>query len=63
MNVQMVPAGAGEQSALAALLQLYVYDFSEMLGLDVGDDGRYRVPATEDRDASAGVGEAKRSPR
>ncbi|AKU95113.1 hypothetical protein AKJ09_01777 [Labilithrix luteola] len=24
-----------------ALLQLYVYDFSEMLELDVDDDGRY----------------------
>ena len=51
MNVQIAPIRAGEDSALAALLQLYVYDFSEMLGLDVGDDGRYRVPPTEDRDA------------
>ena len=51
MNVQIAPIRASEDSALAALLQLYVYDFSEMLGLDVGDDGRYRVPPTEDRDA------------
>jgi len=51
VNVQIAPIRAGEDSALAALLQLYVYDFSEMLGLDVGDDGRYRVPPTEDRDA------------
>lgn len=51
MNVQIAPAGAEERSVLAALLQLYVYDFSETLGLDVGDDGRYRMPPTEGRDA------------
>lgn len=26
------------------MFELYVYDFSELLGLDVGDDGRFRVP-------------------
>jgi len=51
VDVQVAPAGAGEDGALAALLQLYVHDFSEMFGLDVGDDGRYRVPSTEGRDA------------
>lgn len=51
MNVEITPARADEESVLAALLQLYVYDFSEALGLDVADDGRYRVPPTEGRDA------------
>lgn len=51
MNVQIAPARGEERGALEALLQLYVYDFSEMLGLDVEDDGRYRVPKAEGRDA------------
>ena len=51
MDVQIRAARAHEESALAALLQLYVYDFSEALALDVGDDGRFRVPPTEGRDA------------
>ena len=51
MNVQIAPAGAEDESVIAALLQLYVYDFSEMLGLDVTDEGRYHVPPTEGRDA------------
>lgn len=51
MNAHVSPAGPGEEVVLAALLQLYVYDFSEALALDVGDDGRYRVPSTEGRDA------------
>jgi predicted acetyltransferase len=51
LNVQIAPARDEEDGVLAALLQLYVYDFSEALRLDVGDDGRYRVPPTEGRDA------------
>jgi predicted acetyltransferase len=51
VNVQIAPVAAEEDSVLAALLNLYVYDFSEMLGLDVGDDGRYHLPPTEGRDA------------
>jgi predicted acetyltransferase len=51
VNVDVSPAAAAEASILAALLQLYVYDFSEALALDVGDDGRFRVPSTEGRDA------------
>ena len=49
MDVQITPAAAEDHKVLAALLQLYVYDFSEMLGLDV--DGRYRGPPIEGRDA------------
>ena len=51
MTVHIAPIGATEDDVLAALLQLYVYDFSEALALDVGDDGRFRVPPTEGRDA------------
>ncbi|HEX7665005.1 MAG TPA: GNAT family N-acetyltransferase [Polyangiaceae bacterium] len=51
MDVTVDPIRAGEESALAALLQLYVYDFSAMLGLELGEDGRYATPSTEGRDA------------
>ena len=29
-------------------MQLYAYDLSELLGLDLGDDGRYRTPDCSD---------------
>jgi len=51
VDVQITPASSKEHDVLTALLQLYVYDFSEMLGLDVGDDGRYQTPSVEGRDA------------
>jgi predicted acetyltransferase len=44
-NVQITAATPDDRPRLAALLELYTYDFSEVLGLDVGDDGRFRVPA------------------
>jgi predicted acetyltransferase len=43
-NVQVVEAGPEEQERLGALFELYVYDFSEQLGLDVQEDGRFLVP-------------------
>ena len=43
----MTAAGAGDHDRLTALFGLYVYDFSEILGLDVGEDGRFDVPALE----------------
>lgn len=51
VDVQISPVVPEEHHALAALMQLYVYDFSEMLGLDVADDGRYHGPSVEGRDA------------
>jgi predicted acetyltransferase len=33
-----------DRATLDNLLQLYVYDLSELLSLDVQDDGRYRTP-------------------
>lgn len=44
VDVRLTTAGPGDRARLAAMFELYVYDFSELLGLDVGDDGRFRVP-------------------
>ena len=44
MNVEITPASAADRQRLAALFELYVYDFSELLGLDVADDGRFHAP-------------------
>lgn len=51
VDVRVSPASAEERGVLDALMQLYVYDFSAMLALDVGDDGRYKGPPIEGRDA------------
>jgi predicted acetyltransferase len=40
-EVQVVPVLASEQAILRHLIDLYAYDFSPLLGLDVGDDGRF----------------------
>lgn len=45
MNVVVSPAARAEEPCLRALFELYVYDFSELLGLDLGDDGRFVVPS------------------
>jgi predicted acetyltransferase len=44
MNVQITAAKPDDQARVGALFELYAYDFSEILGLDVGDDGRFRAP-------------------
>jgi predicted acetyltransferase len=44
VNVQITEAGPEEQARLTALFELYAYDFSELLGMDVADDGRFPVP-------------------
>jgi predicted acetyltransferase len=44
VNTQVFAAGSDEQRLLGALFELYAYDFSEILGLDVGDDGHFRTP-------------------
>lgn len=41
MDVALVPAAEEHDPVLARLFQLYSYDFSELLGLDIGDDGRF----------------------
>jgi predicted acetyltransferase len=41
LEIQVLPVPAVEQPTLRQLIDLYVYDFSDLLGLDVGEDGRF----------------------
>ncbi len=41
MDVALTPAGPEHEPVLAQLMQLYYYDFSELLRIEIGDDGRY----------------------
>src|SRR5690349_18686098 len=43
MSIQIVAASLGERATFSQLYELYSYDFSEIVGLDVGEDGRYGV--------------------
>lgn len=43
MKVELVPATPNDEPGLTRLMQLYAYDFSEFMGLDVGEDGLFRV--------------------
>lgn len=45
MTARYTPAGPEDHPRLLALLQLYAYDFSEHLLLDVADDGRFHLPS------------------
>ena len=45
MKLALTPARPQDEGRLSALFELYIYDFSDLLGLDVGDDGRFRAPA------------------
>jgi predicted acetyltransferase len=40
-GLELIRASAEHQAALGNLLELYMHDFSELVPLDVGDDGRY----------------------
>ena len=42
-GVQVAQAMQCERAAFNQLYELYSYDFSEIVGLDVGEDGRYGV--------------------
>jgi predicted acetyltransferase len=41
---ELILASRDQEAVLANLLQLYIYDFSELLGLDPGADGRFAYP-------------------
>ena len=41
MDPKIVPATADDAPIFRSLMQLYAYDFSEFMGLDVGADGRF----------------------
>ncbi len=47
MDLQLTPAADGDRPRLEALLELYAYDLSDALGLDVKDDGRFRALSPE----------------
>jgi predicted acetyltransferase len=44
LEVQVVPIAEREQPVLRHLIDLYAHDFSEQMGLDVGEDGRFAFP-------------------
>lgn len=39
--MELVPASPGDKAILRNLAEYYVYDFSELLGLDVGEQGEF----------------------
>lgn len=41
MDLELVATTASDAPTLRSLMQLYAYDFSEFMGLDVGEDGRF----------------------
>lgn len=40
-GLELIRAGAEHKSVLGNLLELYIHDFSELVPIDVGNDGRY----------------------
>jgi len=44
VEARVIPAGAQDQPVLRRLMSLYVYDFSELIGLDVEEDGAFELP-------------------
>jgi hypothetical protein len=64
MNVQVTAASREEQARVAALFELYVYDLSDVLGIDVGEDGRRAGTAKAGRPRGGATKAAPRaSPR
>jgi predicted acetyltransferase len=43
VKVELVPTTPNDELGLSRLMQLYAYDFSKIMGLDVGDDALFRV--------------------
>ena len=43
-QVVLIPATLAHQPILANLLQFYIYDFSEIIPLELGRDGRFAYP-------------------
>ena len=41
MNIELVPVQEKDKSIVANLLELYEYDFSEFIGSDVDEQGKY----------------------
>jgi predicted acetyltransferase len=47
MNIELVPAAREDSAILGNLFDYYMYDFSEVVGLDVADDGRFTPPSLD----------------
>lgn len=45
MPVEIIPASAKDAPVLANLLELYAHDFSELIDVPLGADGRFGYPA------------------
>ena len=43
-HLELIPAAPEQEPILANLLELYIYDFSEILDLELGPDGRFGYP-------------------
>ena len=43
-NIDLIPATAGHQPLLSNLIQLYMHDFSAIVPIELGPDGRYEYP-------------------
>lgn len=43
-HIGLVPATPAHQQIIANLLQFYIYDFSEIMPLELGPDGRFEYP-------------------
>ena len=43
-RVEVIAAEAEQEAIVANLMEFYVYDFSEMIGFKVGEDGRFGYP-------------------
>ena len=41
MDISIEPMTIDAKPVLANLMELYIYDFSEFMGWDIGDDGRF----------------------
>lgn len=41
VNIEIIEAWTQDKPILSNLIELYLYDFSELMGWDVGDDGRF----------------------
>ncbi|HYL98957.1 MAG TPA: GNAT family N-acetyltransferase, partial [Blastocatellia bacterium] len=44
MSAEVLPASFEQMPILANLLELYIHDFSELIDLKIGPDGRFGYP-------------------
>jgi len=47
MSVTVEPASAAERTTIANLIELYLYEFSDIDGREIGPDGRFAYPLLE----------------